>query len=62
MQVADLLSAFTTCWPRVATPCSQWLAQRLHLAEEVVIEGRRFQILQQVQQNAARPCLQPNRR
>ena len=48
MQAADLLNSLTACWPRLAAPCGQWLSQRLHLAEEVQIEGRRFQIVSQV--------------
>lgn len=48
MQTADLIHSITACWPKLAIPCGQWLSQRLHLAEEVVIEGRRLQILEQV--------------
>ena len=48
MQTADLLHSITACWPKLAIPCGQWLSQRLHLAEEVMIEGRRLQILEQV--------------
>lgn len=48
MSLADLLETLTSCLPAGVAPYALWAAHRLTSIENVVLEGRRFQVLKLV--------------